>query len=424
MKLRKIGTALTLALLLLFCLALPALGAGEDLPVFVVQGPEDPVGAGETFDVTVDLNNNPGFYAFQITLAFDREAMECTKITYGPLLEGTLAVTNPRGSKGAIVVAATAEGVFESGSVAVFQFKALTDHPAMAFSFADFVFSDSDGAPIPAECVFPAGSPSSGSQEAAPGSGEAAPSGTSEEGSGSSGSSGETPAPSGGSGTSDTPAESTEGSGSGTGSEEAVSGGQATPATEAEAEEIDYPDIQNHWAREDILKASKLGLFKGYDDGRFGPNDPVTRVQLVTLLYRLSGSPDVEENSPFQDIAREIPEFRKAISWAYAKGYIHGRDEKNTIFDPRASITRQEAMTLLFNFSGGKSGMETMFTSIYDQNYTDSAEIASWAKKAVYWGVYSELIKGTTEVTIEPNGTATRAQMARLLVNYIEKFMN
>ena len=86
------------------------------------------------------------------------------------------------------------------------------------------------------------------------------------------------------------------------------------------------------------------------------------------------------------------------------------------------SITRQEAMTILFKLHGGYGGLEQMFVETYDKGFADSGEIASWAKTAMYWAYYNALINGTGENALSPKGTATRAQLAKILVNYVEKF--
>jgi hypothetical protein len=134
----------------------------------------------------------------------------------------------------------------------------------------------------------------------------------------------------------------------------------------------------------------------------------------------MSGSPTVDTTTPFGDISDQIPEFQSAIAWGYANGYVNGKSER--VFDPNGKITRQEALKILYYYAGGKSGMEQMFTAIYDANYTDSSQVASWAKAPMYWGVYNEIISGTSAATLSPEGTATRAQVAKILVNYLEKF--
>ncbi len=431
----RVGT-LCLALLLLVSLWIP--GAAAGVPTFEVTAPTEPVEAGELFDVTVSLRDNPGFYAIQFTLAFDHERMECTGIRLGAMMDGVLSVRNPNGSNGAIVAGAVLEGVFEDGIVATVRFRASADGVPEGFSLRDYFISDESGKSYDLQLLLnqggdlgteEGGTPSGTQAPPEEGEGEEngapaeTPSSPAENGENESGASGDQPSSSGGEDGGNGQSAGVPSSSGGTDghSSGGSGGGGQTPVPTAEAE-IDFPDIQNHWGREAILKAAKLGLFKGYEDGTFGPNDPVTRVQLVTVLYRLSGSPEVTEEAPFTDIAREIPEFRAAVSWAYANGYVNGRTE--TTFDPRTGISRQETMTILFRLSGGQSGMEALFTSTYDQAYTDSDQIASWAKKAVYWGVYKEIIRGTSEVTIDPKGTTTRAQMATLLVNYIEKTMD
>ena len=79
-------------------------------------------------------------------------------------------------------------------------------------------------------------------------------------------------------------------------------------------------------------------------------------------------------------------------------------------------------MQILFALHGGYGGLEQMFTETYDKGFADSGEIADWAKSAMYWAYYNALINGTSETTLSPRGTATRAQLAKILVNYVEKF--
>ena len=91
-------------------------------------------------------------------------------------------------------------------------------------------------------------------------------------------------------------------------------------------------------------------------------------------------------------------------------------------FDPDGMLTRQEAMTILFRYSGGVSGMETMFTGTYDAQFTDSGELAAWAKPAMYWGIFHGLITGTGEHALSPGADATRAQLAKIMVQYTDQY--
>lgn len=192
------------------------------------------------------------------------------------------------------------------------------------------------------------------------------------------------------------------------------------PEPEPESEPIAFTDTENHWSKEFVAEAVKLGIFKGYTDGTFRPDKAVTRGQFVTVLYRMAGSPEVSEEAPFTDIAGQSEEFRRAISWAYSKGYVNGKGEGK--FAPDAGLTREEAMKILFGYNGGAPGMEMMFYSIYDGNFTDSSKLHSWARAGMYWGVYREMISGVGGNRLDPTGTITRGQVAKILVIYNEKF--
>lgn len=189
--------------------------------------------------------------------------------------------------------------------------------------------------------------------------------------------------------------------------------GQASPPTFT-----DVPD--SHWASDYIRRAAEQGFVSGYPDGSFRPGNSVTRAQFVTMLWRIAGRPESAKESPFADTAGLNEDFRRAIAWATENGYVNGVTE--TEFQPHTTITRQQAMTILFRYNGGVSGMELMFFGIYDSHFTDSAQIGSFAKNGVYWAVYHEIVNGATATTIAPHGTATRAQIAVILLRYMDRF--
>ena len=177
-----------------------------------------------------------------------------------------------------------------------------------------------------------------------------------------------------------------------------------------------FADTEGHWAVKYINEATELGLFKGNEDGLFNPEGKITRAQFITVLWRKAGSPEVEPTHSFTDVDNQNEEFRKAIAWGYSKGYING--VSNTQFDPEGILTREAGMKMLHYYSGGAVGMETMFYNIYDALLQDSVQIADWAKKSVYWGIYYTLISGTSDTTISPKEPMTRAQMAKIMVIY------
>ena len=350
--------ALLLAVCMLVCIAPCASAAGA---AFVVDVPSGSVAAGESFDVTVSLRDNPGFYALEFNLVYDEDALECTKVTEGPLVEQMLFITNPKGNHGAIVTGASAGGVTGDGVVATFSFKAKKAVNELSFKAYESDIASEAGEWMGIDVVWIG----SGSGQTSPQPGQSG-------------------------------------------------GGSADPV---------FTDIAGHWGEQYIIDAAKRGLINGYGDGRFGPDDKVTRAQFVTVLYRMSGSPATSAKTPFADIASCSEEFKKAIAWAYEKGHVNGyvNEQGETVFNPNGNITRQEAMKILFYYSGGKSGMELMLYSTYDGEFSDSGSIAAWARPAMYWGVYNKIISGTG-AGLAPQDNLNRAQMAKILVNYLDRF--
>ena len=177
-----------------------------------------------------------------------------------------------------------------------------------------------------------------------------------------------------------------------------------------------FADTLGHWAVKFINDSVDLGLFRGDENGNFNPEQKITRAQFITVLWRMAGTPDVTATHSFDDVDGQSEEFQQAIAWGFANGYVSGISD--TKFDPNGILTREAGMKMLHYYSGGKVGQEAMFYQIYDGLLKDSSEIADWAKKSVYWGIYYEMISGTDNLTISPKSAMTRAQMAKIMVTY------
>ncbi|MBR2575720.1 MAG: S-layer homology domain-containing protein [Firmicutes bacterium] len=395
-----------------------------------VKAPDKLPAVGETFEVEVDLTGNPGVNVLEFELVFDGTAVECTEVTEGAILEKMLYSTNTAySSNSANVSAAALKPAKGDGAVATFHFK-LKKEPTtdLGFTFRNADITDEDCKSFPfkekvaritvngKDPVIPAANDPGNDPNPSdnPGATDDNPSDNPSEG----GSSGNNPP-----GTD--PGNQDNLPGGGTGIIDGVIDDVIEPGVDDTVDDIINPkspfeDTKGHWGEAYIAKAVQKGLFKGYDEKHFGPNDPVTRGQFITVLYRLAGSPETSAKTTFKDISGEIAEFQKAIAWGFEKKYVNGKSAAS--FEPKSNVTRQEAMKMLFNYSGGQRGMEAMFTSTYDNRYTDSSEIADWAKDALYWGIYNTLISGTSDTMLEPGGTATREQLAKILVIYTEKF--
>jgi len=196
---------------------------------------------------------------------------------------------------------------------------------------------------------------------------------------------------------------------------------EETAETEAAAQtptaEPKFSDTAGHWGASWIEQAQSRGLINGYGDGTFRPDANMSRGDYVLILWRAAGKPEPKAAAPFGDVAADAY-YQKAVAWAYESGCING---KGSGFAPTDSLTRQEAMKILFGWAGGASGTETMLTATYDEAFADSGSIAAWAKPAMYWVYYNGVIGGVSENTLGPELPATRAQLAKILVSYLDK---
>ena len=390
-RILAIGIALLLAVQLLVPLAC---AAGATLKF---TAPDKLPEVGQTFTVTVDLSGNTGLCAVQIKLGYDDSVVECTGVENGELIGDMLSANNTHATRdgiGAIIAAAGTKTVKTDGSLVVFTFRVKAAGDAK-LTLADALLSDIDGKALSLSYSLPA--------LIVQGSG-------SDSGSGS-GSDAEKP------GTDDKKPEDDKKS-----EDEEKPKDEEKPADGAQ-EEVksgSFRDVTStHWAFDSVERAAELGLVTGYSDGTFRPDTPVTRAQFVLMLWRMCGKPTAAKAASFADASADW--YQDALSWAVEKGYVNGLSD--TRFGPDAPITRQQAMAILFRLNGGQSGSEQMLTGVYEQTFTDSGTIASWAKDATWWAVYHELVSGVGGSRIAPEANASRAQIAAILLRYADKFM-
>ena len=145
----------------------------------------------------------------------------------------------------------------------------------------------------------------------------------------------------------------------------------------------------------------------------FAPKDTLTRAMLVTVLYRMAGSPAVDAPSGFTDVA-DGQWYSDAIAWAAANGIVNGVSE--TSFDPDAAITREQMAAILYRYA---AYWELDVSAEADLSaYADASSVSGYAQAAMQWAVANGVINGTSATTLEPAGTATRAQAATVLVRF------
>lgn len=156
------------------------------------------------------------------------------------------------------------------------------------------------------------------------------------------------------------------------------------------------------------------GLMSGVSGGRFAPDDTLTRAMLVQTLYAMEGRP-AAASAGFADVASG-DWYASAVNWAAANGVVSGVSE--TGFGPNNALTREQLALILYRFAQYK-GYDVTGTSDLTA-YADGSSVSGWAAEAMSWAVNAGLISGVGGNQIAPTGTATRAQVAQILMNFCE----
>ncbi len=351
----KASRVLTVLLLLAFVLNPCAASAAQGSVLTVTLGE---AGEGE-MAVVVSVKSGVPFHSLSLVLDYDRARLACTAIEPGSVLEGAMLVTNPAAEKGAAVSAISVEPMPLEGVAATIRFAVSGRLDMSSFVLTTAKISDASGNRLPLKVVYDLQGPAPAYDPAKGGEG---------------------PAP-------------------------------TIPPVPY------FTDVEGHWGWMFIEKAAVKGIMKADENGAFRPDEPALRWEVVTALYRANGSPQGDFSAPFGDIASLTDEARRAIAWAYSKGFVAGRSSE--VFGPLDRVTRQDALTILFVSAGNTPGAESGKAAEYDAAYEDSAQIAAYAKNAVCWGLYHGYITGTSAGRVSPTGTITRAQLATILVNYL-----
>ena len=177
---------------------------------------------------------------------------------------------------------------------------------------------------------------------------------------------------------------------------------------------ISYNDVKaGDWYANAVNYVTLTGLMNGTGDG-FSPNLAINRGMMVTVLYRMAGSPEVTAENPFTDVPADTW-YTDAVIWASENGITAGTSE--TTFSPTNSLTREQLATFFYRFADFENPDPIEITGDLS-GFSDADQVASYATDAMKWAIGEGLISGTTETTLSPKATATRAQVATILMRY------
>ena len=194
-------------------------------------------------------------------------------------------------------------------------------------------------------------------------------------------------------------------------------GPPVTPARPAAPVGLPFADVSgSDWFYNDVRYVYEKGIMDGTGIDRFSPNAPLTRAMIVTILYRMAGSPSVSGSSDFTDVAAG-KWFAKAVAWAAANGIVNGYG--SGLFGPNDPVTREQLAAILYRYAV-YGGMTAVTLEENLGGFADTAQLSAYAIQAMNWAVGQGLINGSGS-NLVPKAQATRAQVAAIIHRYLER---
>ena len=167
---------------------------------------------------------------------------------------------------------------------------------------------------------------------------------------------------------------------------------------------------------DDVLYVYENNIFNGFTSTIFGPDSTMTRGQMVTVLWRMNGSPEPEKDCPFTDVAAASP-YRKAIAWAVENGLSNGYTE--TTFAPGQAISRQQFLTILYRYAQFKEYDVSVGEDTNILSYTDVESVSTYAVPAMQWACGAGVAYGI-DGKLMPTSPAPRYQVAEFLASFCQ----
>lgn len=186
-------------------------------------------------------------------------------------------------------------------------------------------------------------------------------------------------------------------------------------ALPVEVVDMPFTDVKEEdWFYGAVVYAYQNGILTGTGETTFSPNGPMTRSMLVTALWRLEGEPEASGASGFPDVKPDAW-YAEAVDWASQTGLVSGTGAG---FDPEGSVTREQIASILYRYAKLKGWDVSKTASL--QDFADGADTSAWATRAMEWAYAEKLITGKDGNRLDPQGQATRAEVAAILMRLLE----
>ena len=178
-----------------------------------------------------------------------------------------------------------------------------------------------------------------------------------------------------------------------------------------------FTDVSHSWADDGIQYCVAYQLMSGVGDNLFAPKMTTTRAQIVQILYNLEGEPKVSGTMPFTDLTQNW--YKDAVLWAHQTGVVVGTSA--TTFEPDLPVTREQIAVILMEYVTKVLKLERTWTPADLSVFPDAGSVSEWAKDALADAVALGLISGASnggQTLLEPQGSATREQVATILMEF------
>ena len=177
-----------------------------------------------------------------------------------------------------------------------------------------------------------------------------------------------------------------------------------------------FEDIADHWADTAIRFVYGESIMDGVTDTTFAPDATISRAMAATILYRTAGSPIVRVAPAFDDVpAGEW--FSDAVAWAHHRRIVRGVG--NGLFAPHDNVTREQFVTMLYRYADWTRNDSRFFNLDFRLDFPYVSQLSYWANRAMRWANYREIITGTDDGTLNPQGFVTRAEAAAMITRLL-----
>lgn len=183
-----------------------------------------------------------------------------------------------------------------------------------------------------------------------------------------------------------------------------------------ETAELPFTDVtEGNWFYKAVVYVYEQKLMSGVSETEFAPQTSLTRAMLAQVLYNMENQPEATTTGAFTDVP-DYQWYANAVNWAASENIVAGMGDG--IFVPNSPVTREQMAAILYRYAQYKGYDTTKTADISD--FTDGNKTSAWAVPAMQWAVGTGLISGQGDGILAPNGTATRAEVAQILMNFCE----